>query len=104
MIDYINLIISDKDKYIIHLLKCFRLFSISKVDWKQSSVILIDILFDILSDILLTYLLSLFLTFFLVYLLTFCLAFFLTYLLAFYLTYLVIFFLIYLSENLSDIS
>ena len=48
---YVSLIVSGEGRHTIHLLKCVRLLSTSRTDWKQSSDILSDISFDILSDI-----------------------------------------------------
>ena len=48
---YVSLIVSGEGRHTIHLLKCVRLLSTSRTDWRQSSDILSDISFDILSDI-----------------------------------------------------
>ena len=48
----VSLIMSGEGRRTTHLLKCVRLLSTSRTDWRQSSDILSDISFDILSDIL----------------------------------------------------
>ena len=49
---YVSLIVSGEGRHTIHLLKCVRLLSTSRTDWRQSSDILSDISSNILSDIL----------------------------------------------------
>ena len=49
---YVSLIVSGEGRHTIHLLKCVRLLSTSRTDWRQSADILSDISSNILSDIL----------------------------------------------------